>query len=85
MVYAERVLPHDIEAEEAVIGALLIDGDAIHQVTPVLRSADFYRERNRWCYEAALALSERPEAIDMATLGHEMARLSRLEEAGGYE
>ena len=85
MVYAEKVLPHDIEAEEAVIGALLIDGDAIHQVAPVLRPADFYRERNRWCYEAALELSQRPEAIDLATLGHEMARLSRLEEAGGYE
>ena len=85
MVYAERVLPHDIEAEEAVIGALLIDGEAIYQVSPVLRPGDFYRERNRWCYEAALALSQRPEAIDLATLGHEMARLSRLEEAGGYE
>ena len=85
MVYAERVLPHDIEAEEAVIGALLIDGDAIHQIAPVLRPGDFYRERNRWCYEAALELSQRPEAIDLATLGHEMARLSRLEEAGGYE
>ena len=85
MVYAERVLPHDIEAEEAVIGALLIDGEAIHQVAPVLRPGDFYRERNRWCYEAAIELSQRPEAIDLATLGHEMARLSRLEEAGGYE
>ena len=85
MVYAERVLPHDIEAEEAVIGALLIDGEAIYQVSPVLRPGDFYRERNRWCYEAALELSQRPEAIDLATLGHEMARLSRLEEAGGYE
>ena len=84
-MYAERVLPHDIEAEEAVIGALLIDGDAIHQIAPVLRPGDFYRERNRWCYEAALELSQRPEAIDLATLGHEMARLSRLEEAGGYE
>ena len=84
-MYAERVLPHDIEAEEAVIGALLIDGEAIHEIASKLSPDDFYRERNRWCYEAALALSQRPEAVDMATLGHEMARLSRLEEAGGYE
>ncbi len=84
-MYAERVLPHDIEAEEAVIGALLIDGEAIHEIASVLSPNDFYRERNRWCYEAALALSQRPEAVDMATLGHEMARLNRLEEAGGYE
>ena len=84
-MYAERVLPHDIEAEEAVIGALLIDGEAIHEIASMLSPDDFYRERNRWCYEAALALSQRPEAVDMATLGHEMARLSRLEEAGGYE
>ncbi|MDE2900248.1 MAG: replicative DNA helicase, partial [Chloroflexota bacterium] len=88
MVQAEQVIhlwPHDITAEEAVIGALLIDGDAIHQVSPVLRAADFFRERNRWCYEAALELSQRPEAIDLATMGQEMARRGRLEEAGGYE
>ncbi len=84
-MYAERVLPHDIEAEEAVIGALLIDGEAIHEIASILKPVDFYRERNRWCYEAAIELSQRPEAVDMATLGHEMARLSRLEEAGGYE
>ena len=84
-MYAERVLPHDIEAEEAVIGALLIDGEAIHEIAALLHPDDFYRERNRWCYEAALALAQRPEAVDMATMGHEMARLSRLEEAGGYE
>ncbi|SVD99770.1 uncharacterized protein METZ01_LOCUS452624, partial [marine metagenome] len=56
-MYAERVLPHDIEAEEAVIGALLIDGSAIHEIASKLSPDDFYRERNRWCYEAALALS----------------------------
>ncbi|MQG76408.1 MAG: replicative DNA helicase, partial [SAR202 cluster bacterium] len=54
-MYAERVLPHDIEAEEAVIGALLIDGEAIHEIASILRPEDFYRERNRWCYEAAIA------------------------------
>ncbi len=84
-MYAERVLPHDIEAEEAVIGSLLIDGDAIVHTAGALKTDDFYRERYRWCYEACLALYQRREPIDQATLGHELARDDRLEEVGGYE
>ena len=83
-MYAERVPPHDLEAEEAVLGSLVIDGEAILKISPFLRSDDFYRDRNRWCYEACLELFRRAEAIDQATIGHELARLNRLDEVGGH-
>ena len=84
-MYAERVLPHDIEAEEAVIGSLLIDGEAILHAATIIKPDDFFRERYRWCYQGCLALFDRREPIDQATLGHELARDNRLEEVGGYE
>ena len=82
-MYAERLPPHDLEAEEAVIGSLLIDGEAVVQVASFLKSEDFYQERHRWCYEGCLALYHRPEAINQVTLAHELAFQGRLEELGG--
>ena len=82
-LYAERLLPHNIEAEEALIGSLLLDGECIARIAPMLRPGDFYRERNQLCYEAALALSQRSQAIDQTTLAGELARTERLELAGG--
>ena len=82
-MYAERVLPHDIEAEESVIGSLVIDGEALVKILPLLKAEDFYRERNRWCYEACVSLFQRGEAVDQATLGYELDRQNRLEDSGG--
>jgi replicative DNA helicase len=55
-VVAERLPPHDVEAEEAVIASLLVDDEAIFKVAPVLQPADFFREKNAWAYDACLAL-----------------------------
>ena len=82
-LYAERLLPHNTEAEEALIGSLLIDGECIARIAPTLQPGDFYRERNQLCYDAALALSNRNQAIDQTTLAGELARTERLEPAGG--
>ena len=82
-MYVHRLPPHDINAEEAVIGSVLIDGDAIHKITSLLRPVDFYGEKNRWCYDAFLALAERGEAINQVTVAHELALRERLEELGG--
>ncbi len=79
----ERLPPHDIEAEEAVIAALLVDPEAIYQVAPILKGSDFFREKNGWIYEACLALWERDEAINQITVAHELARRGQLEEVGG--
>ena len=79
----ERLPPHDIEAEESVVAAILVDADAIYRVAPILKPADFFREKNGWIYEACLALWDRDEAINQITVAHELARKERLEDAGG--
>lgn len=79
----DRLPPHDIEAEEAVLGSLLVDSGAIYKITTVIAPEDFYREKNLWVYQACFALYERNEAIDQVTLAHELSRAGRLEAAGG--
>ena len=51
-MYSERLPPHDINAEEAVIGSILIDGESFTNVTSFVRPSDFYSEKNRCCYQA---------------------------------
>ena len=80
----DRLPPHDIDAEEAVIGSLLIDGKAIIQITSLLPDASyFYHERNQWLYEACLSLYQRDEAINQITLAQELDRRGKLETCGG--
>ncbi len=82
-MYAEKLPPHDPDAEEAVVGSLLIDGEAINRVAALVKPEDFYRERNRWCYEACNSLYHRGEAIDQISVARELSLKERLEEVGG--
>jgi len=82
-MYSEKLPPHDIDAEEAVIGSLLIDGAAIYKIAAVLQSADFYYEQNQWLYSACLSLYQRSEAINQITVAQELARTGKLETCGG--
>jgi len=84
-VVSEKLPPHDIDAEEAVIGSLLIDGSVIYKVTSLLQPADFYSERNSLVYEACVSLYERPkpEAINQITVAQELARREKLDICGG--
>ena len=84
-MYAERLPPHDIDAEESVIGSVLIDPDALNRVTALLKAEDFYSEKNRWCYETCRALLERGEAINQVTVAHELSLQDRLEGVGGTQ
>jgi replicative DNA helicase len=79
----EKLPPHDLEAEQAVIASLLVDSEAIVRVAPLLRPEDFFREKNGWLFEACLALWNRNEAINEITVAHELARHERLEPVGG--
>jgi replicative DNA helicase len=79
----ERLPPQSVEAEEAVLGALLIDPDAIIRVATVLKPEDFYREKNRWIYETAMALHERREPIDFLTVCDELDHREQLDSVGG--
>ena len=82
-MYAEKLPPHDADAEEAIIGSLLIDGEVINRIAPLVRVDDFYRERNRWCYEACQSLYHRGEAIDQISVARELSLKERLDEVGG--
>jgi replicative DNA helicase len=79
----DRLPPHDIQAEESVIAALLVDSEAVYKVAPILRPLDFFREANAWTYECCLALWERNESINQVTVAHELDRRGKLEEVGG--
>ncbi|MCL4458313.1 MAG: replicative DNA helicase [Chloroflexi bacterium] len=83
MSIVEKSVPHNIEAEEAVLGSLLIDSDAIAKVAPFLRPEDFYRERNAVIYALQLELYDRHEPADFVTLCDELERRGKLEEVGG--
>lgn len=80
---AEKLPPHDIEAEEAIIASLLVDPEAIFKVATELRAEDFFREKNAWVYECCRALWDRSESINQITVAHELARRNRLEDVGG--
>ncbi len=79
----DRLPPHDLDAEEAIIGSLLIDGTAIYKIATLLSKPDFHHERNQWLYEACLGLYERNSAINQITVAQELSRRDRLEAVGG--
>ncbi len=79
----EQLLPHNIEAEEAVIGSLLIDSDSFLDISHLISPDDFYRDRNRLCFRACAELFRRGEAIDQVTVARELDRTDNLESAGG--
>lgn len=82
-MYAERLPPHDIAAEESIIGSLLIDGETMSRIAPIVKPDDFYRERNRWCFEACQSLYHRGEPIDQVSVARELSVKERLDQAGG--
>ena len=79
----ERVPPQNIEAEQAVLGAMLIEKEAIARVTELLKGGDFYREAHRLIFEAMLDLYNRNEAVDMITVIELLKREDNLEKVGG--
>ena len=82
-MYRDKLPPHDIDAEEAVIGSLLIDGTAIYKIATFLQQPDFYHEQNQWLYGACLLLYQRNEAINQITIAQELDRQKKLEVCGG--
>ncbi len=83
MAGPDKLVPHNVEAEEAVLGSLLIDPEALYRVSPFLKPDDFYLQKNGWIYETILSLHERREPIDFVTVCDELERRERLEEIGG--
>jgi replicative DNA helicase len=83
MSQLDKTIPASPEAEEAVLGSLLIDPDAVIKVASFLEAEDFYREKNGWIYQAILDLHERREPADFVTLVDELERRNILHEVGG--
>ncbi len=80
---AERTLPHNLEAERSVLGAILVHNDAFNLAAQVIDSRDFYRDAHRRIFDRMVALNERNHAIDFVTLKEELARGGELDEVGG--
>ncbi len=79
----DKTIPANPEAEEAVLGSLLIDPDAVIKVSSFLRADDFYRERNGWIYQSVLDLHEKREPADFLTVVDDLERQDRLQQVGG--
>ncbi|MCS1352667.1 replicative DNA helicase [Mechercharimyces sp. CAU 1602] len=82
-VFADRLPPHNVEAEQAVIGSILIEADVLAQVMEKLRAEDFYRQAHQRIFEVIVYLTERAEPVDLVTLTEELQNRKQLEEVGG--
>ena len=78
-----KVPPQSLEAEESVLGGILLDSHALDRVIEVMGPDDFYRETNRKIFLAMLALTERGEPIDLITLTDTLKARDELQETGG--
>ncbi len=79
----ERVPPQSIEAEQGVLGSMLLERDAIARVVEMLRGEDFYREAHRRIYDAMVDLFERGEPVDLITVTDRLKARGQLEDVGG--
>ena len=80
-----KIPPNDIEAEQAVLGSMLTDKDAVTSAMEILKKDDFYREDNKAIYEAMINLYNKPEPIDIITVKDELQAIGKLEKVGGLE
>ena len=80
-----KIPPSDVEAEQAVLGSMLTDKDAVISAIEVLKEEDFYREDNKAIYRAILNLYSSSEPIDIITVKAELASIGKLEAIGGLE
>src|ERR1051325_8695307 len=79
----ERTLPHNVDAEKSVLGAILVNNENYYRVLENLRPEDFYLDAHRVIFRQMVELIERARAIDLITIQEELVRASQLESAGG--
>jgi len=78
-----QIVPHSREAEEAVLGAVMINPEAYYDVAQFLQTDDFYIHRHRWIWDTFIRLNERRIPIDFLTVSEELEQMGHLAEAGG--
>src|SRR5215470_16988487 len=79
----ERTLPHNIDAEKSVLGAILVNNENYYRAMESLKPEDFYLDSHRVIYRKMVDLIEKSKAIDLVTIQDELDRSSQLEAAGG--
>ena len=80
-----KIPPHDLEAEQAVIGSMLTDNDAVMAAVEKLKVDSFYREDNKLIFEAIINLYNRSEPVDLVTVKDELTSMGSFEKVGGFE
>ncbi len=80
-----KIPPHDIEAEQAVLGSMLTDDEAVMAAVERLKADCFYREDNRLIFEAIVNLYNRSEPVDLVTVNDELSSMGNFEKVGGFE
>jgi replicative DNA helicase len=80
---SHKLPPQHIEAEQSVLGGILIENEAINRVTEILDADDFYRDTHRKIFNALINLSERDEPADLITLTNELQKIDQLDSIGG--
>lgn len=80
-----KIPPHDIDAEQAVLGSMLTDKDAVAEAIETLKEEDFYRDDNKAIFEAVLNLYSKSEPVDIITLKDELETMGKFEQVGGFE
>jgi replicative DNA helicase len=83
--YRDRRPPYSEDAEQAVLGAMLMDADAVMRAAEYVDDTMFYREGNRRIYRAMITLAERGEVVDPLTLANELTRKGELDASGGKD
>ncbi|HHY90259.1 MAG TPA: replicative DNA helicase [Clostridiales bacterium] len=78
-----RVPPHSIEAEQSVLGGMILDKEAITDAVEIVQGDDFYKEAHREIFEAILSLYDRDQPVDLVTLSEELKKRQTLEAIGG--
>ena len=79
----DRLPPYNLEAEQSVLGGILLNNDVLHEVAPILKPRDFFRDAHQTIYAVILEMYDQGKAIDALTLGDEMARREIYDKVGG--
>src|SRR5665213_573848 len=79
----ERTMPHNVEAERSILGAILLDNNAINAAVERLKPEDFFHDHHRRIYQQMIALGETQQAIDLVTLTEQRQRGGEVESVGG--
>jgi len=82
--YSRRIPPQNLEAEQAVLGSMLIERPAVEKAAEILKPEDFYRDAHRFIFEAMLSLAQRDEPVDLQTLSAELRNRNHFDNVGGF-